>query len=664
MPVRKLNMFKQLRWSIRFSFIVFSLGYLILAMHLPVAIKIFATHDDALFWDHAQQIIKGNWLGSYNNLTLAKGVGFPLFLAMNAVLGIPVTLLLALFYLFACGLLAKTLIALKINKYYVLFIFVIILFHPALFPIQIIRDNIYPALSLIVISGVIRAILAPQPYDNTLRSVIPYGVALAWFWLTREEGIWMVPSIIVLLTLKLMQLKKQNLTFKPVLYRLCCLSVIAIALVNLVAGINYAYYGKFEAVDFTGSAYAKALKSLNSVDVGEDLPYIPVSFTKRQVIYKVSPAFRELQDYFEDKGNTFKDYGCSIYKWTCGDYAGGWFAWALRDAVANQGFYDNPVHAEAFYNNITQEINEACKLGLIKCQSNYIPLMPNISVAQWKQFPSKVVSAFNVAMLQSPVAETGGASFEPVDQLQSVREFLGNPRTMRSVSEANINSVSGWLYSTNDHWISFNCWIKGKEKISALGRLASQDIVEHFKDPKADFQRFSITVKGDKNCSLFVDAAPLSQYPIKLLSPGLIKLDFNGQTDLLYIESISNTRVNLVEKKAIDIKMTLATVYKKYMPYLVLLGGCVYLIYFLLWTVKRKSMTDVFFVSTMMWCLFLSRVVILILVDISSFPAIDPLYFSAAFPVLSLAAFCSLLLIDVSSLFSEFSRRYAACEKL
>ena len=117
MPVRKLNMFKQLRWSIRFSFIVFSLGYLILAMHLPVAIKIFATHDDALFWDHAQQIIKGNWLGSYNNLTLAKGVGFPLFLAMNAVLGIPVTLLLALFYLFACGLLAKTLIALKINKY-------------------------------------------------------------------------------------------------------------------------------------------------------------------------------------------------------------------------------------------------------------------------------------------------------------------------------------------------------------------------------------------------------------------------------------------------------------------------------------------------------------------------------------------------------------------
>ncbi len=75
-------------------------------------------------------------------------------------------------------------------------------------------------------------------------------------------------------------------------------------------------------------------------------------------------------------------------------------------------------------------------------------------------------------------------------------------------------------------------------------------------------------------------------------------------------------------------------------------------------------MTDDFFVSTMMWCLFLSRVVILILVDISSFPAIDPLYFSAAFPVLSLAAFCSLLLIDVSSLFSEFSRRYAACEKL
>ena len=548
MPVRKLNMFKQLRWSIRFSFIVFSLGYLILAMHLPVAIKIFATHDDALFWDHAQQIIKGNWLGSYNNLTLAKGVGFPLFLAMNAVLGIPVTLLLALFYLFACGLLAKTLIALKINKYYVLFIFVIILFHPALFPIQIIRDNIYPALSLIVISGVIRAILAPQPYDNTLRSVIPYGVALAWFWLTREEGIWMVPSIIVLLTLKLMQLKKQNLTFKPVLYRLCCLSVIAIALVNLVAGINYAYYGKFEAVDFTGSAYAKALKSLNSVDVGEDLPYIPVSFTKRQVIYKVSPSFNELYEFFDINKNRWKGLACGNYPWACEDYVGGWFDWALRDAVASQGYYDRPEHAEAFYKRITQEINGACEQGLIKCQAHFIPLMPNISNTQWKQFPSKVLATFNVARLKKPIKKPDKPadkkivkeSSEQSVQLDRVLQFLGYPRTFNALNET-----------------------------------------------------------------------------------------------------------NTLVKMTLKIKATLYRAYQMIVPNFVILGLSVYFVYFALIVFKHQSITDIFMVSTMLWCLFLSRVVILVLVDISSFSAINSHYISAAFPIVCLAAFLSIQLVFV-----------------
>ena len=136
-------------------FFIFSVAYLILAMNLPVTLRTQGIHDDALYWGHAFQIVNGNWLGAYSQMTLAKGPGFPLFLAANAVLGIPVTLLIALLYLFACRLTAKTLQEIGVNKYLVLILYVVILFHPALFPTIIIRDNIYPALSLIIISGVI-----------------------------------------------------------------------------------------------------------------------------------------------------------------------------------------------------------------------------------------------------------------------------------------------------------------------------------------------------------------------------------------------------------------------------------------------------------------------------------------------------------------------------
>src|SRR5664280_5946 len=104
------------RFPLRALFFLFSVAYLVLAMNLPVSIYTDAGHDDALFWGNAYQIVKGNWLGAYSQMTLAKGPGFPLFLAANAVLGIPVTLLIALLYLFACGLIANTLRELGLNR--------------------------------------------------------------------------------------------------------------------------------------------------------------------------------------------------------------------------------------------------------------------------------------------------------------------------------------------------------------------------------------------------------------------------------------------------------------------------------------------------------------------------------------------------------------------
>jgi hypothetical protein len=639
-------MLEKIRFPIRILFIISSLAYLILAMHLPVSIYTNEGHDDALYWENAQQIIQGRWLGTYSNMTLAKGAGFPLFLAINAVLGIPVTLLIALFYLFACGLLAKTLLALNINKYFVLSIFMIILFHPALFLIRIVRDDIYPALSLVIISGVIRLVFAPQQFDNKLRSVIPYSLAFSLFWITREEGIWIIPGIIFLLIFKVLQLKKQNLPIKAIFCRFSFFTAIAIVFVSLVALVNYYNYGKFEVVDFKGEAYSHALKSLNSVDVGPELPYLPVSFAKRQVIYKISPSFEQLKDYFEEKGKGWAIHGCKFADWTCGDYAGGWFVWALRDGVASKGFYDTPVHAAEFYANITTEIHVACDEGLIKCKTNPFPLMPNISTNQMKELPEKIVSAFKLAMVQEPVAVTGGASMEPLNKLQNVRLFLGNPLTTPAESEVN-TSLNGWFYSSNSNWLSLNCLVNGREVNKVVERMASPDIALHFKDHNANFQRFSISVQDSEICSVVVVTAPVNKYPVKLLKLGQTQIDSNGQSESLFIDSISNAAVNPAVEIALKIKTALATIYQKIIPYFVIVGACVYFIYLTLIVLKRKPITDIFIVSTMLWCLLLSRIIILVLVDISSFPAINFIYMSAAFPILCLAAFLSIQLLFV-----------------
>jgi hypothetical protein len=627
-------------------------------MHLPVSIRIGEYYDDALYWGNAYQIMNGHWLGTYTQMTLAKGSGFPLFLVANSVLGIPVTLSISLLYLFACGLITNTLRDLGLNKYLVLIIFVVILFHPELLPTIIIRDTIYPALSLIILSGMIKLVLAPLPQDRQLARVVPYGLVFGFFWLTREDGIWIVPGLLFLLFIKILQLKNQHLPIKDIFYRFTCFSLAATAFVSLIALINYHNYGKFEVVDFKGTAFSQAVKSLNSVDVGEDLPYLPVSRDKRREIYKVSPSFLQLKDYLEDNAKARESSSCIYFSWTCGDIAGAWFVWVLRDAVASIGYYDSPMRAAQFYNNITKEIEVACDIGIIKCKmNNLIPLMPNITLTQLEAFPEKTVDALKLAMVQLPVRTVDGSSMEPLDQLQKARHFLGNPRTMLAPSEQSkqITKLSGWIYPTNPtnrDWIVLNCLMNGTKIKREIARVSSPDIAKGFKNPNANYQRFSISVSGNEDCSISTESLPSEILPINALleKQGTgINIGKNG-TLHLHIEHIFQPDDYSANYLPLKIKNSLANLYKLIIPVIVLLGTLTYIIYLIFTVVRRTPITDIFIVSTMMWCLFFSRIALLILVDISSFPAINWLYMAAAFPILCLASFLSLQLMFVSKI--------------
>lgn len=118
---------------INFLFVLIILAYIVCAMNLPVSIYTNAGHDDALFISHAYSILKGEWLGTYSQMTLAKGVGFSLFLAVNAVLGIPITLLIAIFYAFSVWCLVTKCVRLGLPKIAALFFFHYCCFIPIFF---------------------------------------------------------------------------------------------------------------------------------------------------------------------------------------------------------------------------------------------------------------------------------------------------------------------------------------------------------------------------------------------------------------------------------------------------------------------------------------------------------------------------------------------------
>jgi putative ABC transport system substrate-binding protein len=71
--------------------VVPSLLRLVWQTNTPLNIWWNASHDDGLFMRLAANISSGRWLGPYDHFTLMKGPGYPLFLALSAASGLPVT---------------------------------------------------------------------------------------------------------------------------------------------------------------------------------------------------------------------------------------------------------------------------------------------------------------------------------------------------------------------------------------------------------------------------------------------------------------------------------------------------------------------------------------------------------------------------------------------
>ncbi len=159
---------------------------------------------------------------------------------------------------------------------------------------------------------------------------------------------------------------------------------------------NAANFGIFATSDFKTPEFAAAYSALSRVEGSQKTPEIPNRFADfdtaaivpvpafaRAAIYDHSPAFRELRPALEVPPNTgWRSQSCA--EGICDDYAGGFFFWALRDAVAAAGYYESPDRAAAFYRQLAAEINAACDSEALRCRSGLWGMVPAL---RWQTIP-------------------------------------------------------------------------------------------------------------------------------------------------------------------------------------------------------------------------------------------------------------------------------------
>lgn len=609
-----------------------------LVAQLPMAILAGAGHDDAWFWQRAESILAGHWMGPYGRMTLIKGSGYPLFLAFNHVLGLPLTTTQALLYAGACLLLGSAVYRMGGRPWLALGLVLALQWHPsAMAWTRVLRDSIGGAQILLALACLLHFACATRAGRRGWWWAGGAGLAFAWMWTTREDAIWAVPGLALLVLARGVQAWRTRDERRRLAAGTVVVAIAFCGWLSLVAAVNQAKYGVFITVETRESGFADALAALQRVRVGDPVPFVPVPHDVRLAVYGASPAFARLQPFLEGPGLHWTRSGCGNYPHACGDYAGGWFIWALRDAVAAIDGYRSAPVADAFYRQVADEVRQACATGRLACGPEGFGEIPPIAASQWRTVPGRMRTALSLLFWQ------GVGDGQTVSHLQSrhvvaMWEFVGKPMVP---DERDLlgTRASGWFHAPPPEWLRLRC--AGGEV--AVDRRPSADIARHFRDQAAGHSRFAVVVPSVDSC-VFESTGPAGAVPVPDADGA--RRGFRLGSGQLYIDSVHPGIPQDAEapRWARWLKYRIGLVYAAVLPWLATAAVLAFA-WATLVAARRRRLEPLYLLAATAWALLAGRVALLVLVDMSSFPAIKVHYMQPAFPLLVLAVVASLALL-------------------
>jgi hypothetical protein len=629
--------------------IIFS-GLALVKLWLVSGLTLFAIHnagrDDRLFLDLASALLSGNWLGPYNNLTLAKGPFYPLWIAATFLFGVPLLLAQHILYVAACAIFIIAIRPLLSKQSILFLVWTILLFNPMSYTdevtTRVIREGIYPSLTVLVAASAV-GILAR--HDRPLKNLLPWssclGFSLSAFWLTREEGVWMIPFVLLIVGFAVVRMRQRQPNRWRLLSSICvlpfCIWLIAI---GAVAGINKVRYGIFTTVEFKSHDFLAAYGALSRVKHSHWRPYCPVPKETRERIYKISPAFAELAPFLEGNiGAVWTTYSCHWVS-LCDDMGGGWFMWALRDAAAAAGHYTSAESAANYYRHVATEINAACAGGQIECGAARVSMMPPWHSEYASPFLNSLVRGAVFLSRFEGFHAHSSPSTGTEESLILFRDLTGSRLSRGATTQL---QISGWAFAVNPASsvvLSVGA-ADGTLADTEVKRLPSPDVYQYFlslgKDfPNAREARFEITTSCTEGCSLHIRTGDHEDERIPL--DGSIRRGRNPKFHF-YLDALNYIANDLLPYQSrldnfkISILGWIGKAYQTIVPLLIVLA----LIGYIISTVhilKTKTVKNLWLINTALLMALVIRLIVLSVIDVTSFPCLDTRYLSPAYPFL------------------------------
>jgi hypothetical protein len=374
-------------------YFLLAFGSLTLRVLIPPNIIYGSPHDDLLGVNVAQDILNGNWLGSWNNRTLLKPPGYSYFLVLCHYLHITphvalhiLYILASLYFIYVLSLILKS----RFSALLSVFIFAFLILNPFLFTqdfSRIYRLTLHTFLVYLFFILIIHLYSFNRGLDikllkfqNSIKipnkeSLLIYklfafslGLVYSFLVLTRVEAFWILyPALFMISILFIFLLINKRFREIKSILSISIIFVLAWQIpIAAVKQVNSVQYRSSVIENYYSGEFARTIKLWTSVKGYETLS-IPISKDKREKVYEISKTTNEISKYLEIPANTgWKIFNCQ-QTGEC-DESGPWFPFMLRDAVTEHFAITNEFDFQQKFSEIANDIENACLVGKLECE--------------------------------------------------------------------------------------------------------------------------------------------------------------------------------------------------------------------------------------------------------------------------------------------------------
>ena len=335
--------------------LLISLIRFILSFKLPSFYLINLKYDDNLVKMMYESIIDGRYLGGYSLFTLIKGNIYSFVLYYASLLKMSYSSFLTILYILSNLYLLSSLRNIIKNKYFLLFIYIVLLFNPVTYSGELFQRlyiNSISIIELILFVATMINIVATKEEDYI--NYVILGTISGLMILTRNDNIWIYIVIVLLAIYKL----KEKFSYKRLIGVSIPLGVILL-LLNIVSFVNYKYYGIYTYSEVENSYFTEAYNKVLQIKDDERISKVAIP---RSTFYKLA----EVSDVFEYTKEEIDRSYTKALRGPGEEIDNGDIMWFFRSILYKKYDFKDGKEANEYFYELSKDIDRLFKEGKLE----------------------------------------------------------------------------------------------------------------------------------------------------------------------------------------------------------------------------------------------------------------------------------------------------------